>query len=361
MKLGVRSSSLAALLGAAACSGGHEAAVKLPPGEAMSPGSAAMLPGGAQQASIPAPGDAGAPGNALRGVCWNPVGVGDTHPAGLDYARFSDIDIPLMAELGVNVVRTYEPLLDRAVLDRLWAAGIRVIESVYPWGGVEPSVVTERVRAVKDHPAVLYWAVGNEWNYNGLYVGLSFDASLARLNEVAALVRAEDATHPIATIYGELPAPGTIAAMPDIDLWGINSYRGLSFGDLFEAWHERSDKPLFIAEYGADAYNMNLPGYDPESQAAATEALTREILEQARRQGGGGARVLGGTLFEWADEWWKDAGGSLSSQDVGGIAPGGGPHPDQVFNEEWWGLVDIERQRRPAFDRLRAVFAEFER
>jgi hypothetical protein len=246
------------------------------------------------------------------------------------------------------------------VLDRLWAAGIRVIESVYPYGGVDASVVTERVRAVKDHPAVLYWALGNEWNYNGLYVGLSVEASLARLNEVAALVRAEDPTRPITTIYGELPAPETIAAMPEIDLWGINAYRGLSFGDLFDTWRARSDKPMFIAEYGADAYNANLPGYDPESQALATAALTREILEQAADPVAGGA-VLGGTLFEWSDEWWKDATGSLSAQDVGGIAPGGGPYPDQVFNEEWWGLVDIDRDPRPAFERLRAVFAEFAR
>ena len=307
------------------------------------------------EAGVLDPADAGVKRVSIRGVGWNPVRVGETHPEGLDYAGFSDIDIPLMAALGVNVVRTYEPLLERAVLDRLWAAGIRVIESVYPYGGVEASVVTERVRAVKDHPAVLYWALGNEWNYNGLYVGLSFEDSLARLNEAASLVRSEDAAHPIVTIYGELPSAETIAAMPDIDVWGINAYRGLSFGDLFDAWRERSGKPMFVAEYGADAYNANLPGYDPESQALATEALTREILSQATGAAGGAA-VLGGTLFEWADEWWKDNSGSPSTQEPGGIAPGGGPYPDQTFNEEWWGIVDIERRTRPAYDALKAVF-----
>jgi glycosyl hydrolase family 2 len=293
-----------------------------------------------------------------RGVCWNPVGAGARHPEGLDYAGFADVDIALMAELGVNVVRTYEPLLDRAVLDKLWAADIRVIESIYPWGGDDVSVVTERVRAVKDHPAVLYWALGNEWNYNGLYVGSSQDEALARLNQAALLVRAEDTSHPIATIYGELPSAETIAAMPEIDVWGINAYRGISFGDLFDDWRARTDKPMFIAEYGADAYDANLPGYDPESQALAVAALTREILEQATRTGPL-APVLGGTIFEWADEWWKDEAGSLTEQDVGGIAPGGGPYPDQTFNEEWWGLVDLERAPRPAFESLRAVFLEY--
>jgi len=307
-------------------------------------------------AGAASPPDAASASLLLRGVCWNPVGIGARHPEGLDYAGFAARDMPLLAELGANVVRTYEPLLDRDVLDALWAAGIRVIDSVYPWGGDDPSVVVERVRAVADHPAILYYAVGNEWNYNGLYVGLSHDEALDRVREAARLIRGEDARHPVATIYGELPSAETIAALDGVTVWGINAYRGISFGDLFERWRELTSLPMFVAEYGADAYNASLPGYDPDSQALAAASLTREILAQAARPGGG---VLGGTIFEWADEWWKDAAGSLDAQDVGGIAPGGGPFPDQVFNEEWWGLVDIERSPRPAFDGLRAVFAEY--
>jgi hypothetical protein len=113
---------------------------------------------------------------------------------------------------------------------------------------------------------------------------------------------------------------------------------------------------MFISEYGADAYNADLPGYDPESQALAVASLASEILSQSSAAAADGV-VLGGTVFEWADEWWKDAAGSLSEQDVGGVAPGGGPYPDQVFNEEWWGIVDIERGHRPAFDALQRVFS----
>jgi len=292
----------------------------------------------------------------LRGVCWNPVPRGAQHPEGLDFTGFAEQDAREMAALGVNVVRTYEPLLDTAVLDRLAAAGIRVINSVYPWGGAPASVVVERVRAVKDHPALLMWAIGNEWNYNGLYVGLPQAEALARLNEVAALIRAEDPLHPIATIYGELPDADTLQAMPNVDVWGINAYRGIGFGDLFESWRALSGAPMFISEYGADAYNANLPGYDPESQARAVASLAGEIRSQSSADVAAGV-ALGGTLFEWADEWWKDAAGSLSEQDVGGVAPGGGPYPDQVFNEEWWGIVDIERGHRPAFDALQRVFS----
>jgi hypothetical protein len=294
----------------------------------------------------------------LRGVCWNPVAIGGTHPEGLDYAGSVQRDAALMRELGVNVVRTYEPLLDTGVLDRLADAGIYVINSVYPWGGAPADVVVERVRAVQHHRAILMWAVGNEWNYNGLYVGLSQDDAIARLNEAVALIKAEDSAHPVATIYGEVPDAATLAALPGVDVWGINAYRGISFGDLFEAWQERSSAPMFVSEYGADAYNAELPGYDPGSQAEADAALTREILDHASSLSPEQGVSLGGTLFEWADEWWKDPAGSLSEQDVGGIAPGSGPYPDQVFNEEWWGIVDIEREQRPVFAALKEVYAE---
>lgn len=291
----------------------------------------------------------------VRGVCWNPVPKGKTHPAGLDFAGLGAVDIPLMSAAHVNVVRTYEPILDAKVLDALWAAKIRVLNSVYPYGGDAASVVTARVDAVKAHPAILMWLIGNEWNYNGLYVDLTPAAAQARLNEVARLIRAADTSHPIATVYGELPTKAVVDAMPDIDVWGINAYRGLSFGDLFSKWRTTSGKPMFLAEFGADSYNATRGAYDPDSQAQATEALIREIFAQASDTVPDGV-ALGGSIFEWADEWWKDASGSPSAHEVGGVAPGGGPFPDQTFNEEWWGIVDIDRVPRPAYERLSTVY-----
>jgi len=151
------------------------------------------------------------------------------------------------------------------------------------------------VRAVVDHPAVLMWALGNEWNYNGLYTNLSHADSLARINEAAALVEAADTAHPVITVYGEVPTAATLGAMPAIDVWGINAYRGIGFGDLFTTGQGRSEKPMCLSEYGADAYNANLPGYDPMSQAEATAALTEELLDQSSALTATGV-TLGGSL-----------------------------------------------------------------
>ncbi len=290
----------------------------------------------------------------IRGVCWNPVPKGATHPNGLDFTGSAKTDIPLMQAAGINTVRTYEPILDTTVLDALHAAGIKVIMSVYAWGGAEPSTALAAVNSVKNHPAILMWLVGNEWNYNGLYVGLSQQKSLDTVKRAAELIKEADSTHLVATVYGELPSAETITQLAVIDVWGINAYRGISFGDLFSVWETRSNLPMFLAEYGADAYDARAAGQEnPQAQAKATAALATELEEAAARNGG---IVSGGTIFEWSDEWWKDAAGTPEVQDVGGVAPGGGPYPDQTFNEEWWGIVTVERKLRPAYEELKDIF-----
>jgi len=362
--------------GAAPAAGGVGAA----PAAGGGAGSAARagspsMPGAGGSAGSDAPMDAGEPDPAergvridgrrllvdgepfqIQGVCWNPVDRGGVHPADLDYAGFVGKDAPLMQQAGINAVRTYSPLTDTAVLDALHSAGIYVLNAVYIYGGDDPSAVDGRVAAVKDHPAILMWVLGNEWNYNGLYVGQSHEQSLAALNEAAARIRELDERHPIATVYGEIPAADVVEAMPLVDVWGINAYRGLSFGDLFDRFADVSDKPMFLAEYGADAYDARQDAPNLSAQADATRALTEEILARSAARTPAG-QCIGGTIFEWADEWWKDSGGSPDVQEPGGIAPGGGPHPDQTFNEEWWGVVDVDRNPRPAYDVLKQLYA----
>jgi hypothetical protein len=213
------------------------------------------------------------------------------------------------------------------------------------------------VNAVKDHPAILAWVLGNEWNYNHLYGNdsLSLEETRDRINEAAELIREVDNEHPISTIYGELGGiEAQIAAMPEIDLWGINAYRGIGFGDLFDEFAAASTKPMYLGEYGADAYDSRGGGkVDVDAQGVATRALTEEIILNYATPSGG--VTLGGFVFEWADEWWK--GGDPDAHDTGGTAPGGGPYPDQTFNEEYWGVVDIERVPRPAYDELKALYS----
>jgi len=283
----------------------------------------------------------------IKGVNWNPVPVGRTHPEGIQFAEHVQNDARLLAEAGVNVVRTYEPITDTVVLDALWNNSIQVMNTVYSNSDKAPESVVGEVELVKDHPAVLMWAVGNEWNYNGCYTGLDLHACGQRLNEVAKLIKQHDSLHPVASVYGEVPPFDVIQRLDSIDVWGINYYNMLSFGDLFQRWEARSTKPLFIGEYGADAYDASIGKENEEEQAKATTILTGQLIDNTAVWDNG--ICSGGFIFELADEWWKDGKGSVDKQDVGGIAPGGGPHPDRVFNEEWWGLMKIDRTPRKAY------------
>lgn len=292
----------------------------------------------------------------VKAIGWNPVPRGGSHPNDLDFAGHAPMDIALMRDASINAVRTYEPLVDLAVLDQLHAAGIYVINTIYPWGGATVAEAVRRVEAVCGHPAILMWLVGNEWNYNHLYTGAQHDLAwtTARVAEVARAVHAADPNHPVATSYGHIPSNEAIQALPEIDVWGANIYAGLSFATLFADFAARSPKPLLVTEYGADAYNSKISREDQKAQADATRFLTNLIFDSSSATVAGGV-CIGGALYSWSDEWWKA--GDANAHDIGGHAPGAGPYPDSTFNEEYWGIVDIDRKPRMAYDALREVYS----
>jgi hypothetical protein len=290
----------------------------------------------------------------MKGVCWNPVPKGGKHPADLAWHRFAASDAAMMKEAGINVMRSYEPIYDTTLLDVFYEHGIYVVNSAYSTGDATVQSAIDVVTATKDHPAILMWSVGNEWNYNGIYSNLGFWEARGRVAEVVAAIKAHDTTHPVSTIYGELPDGDTLNILHQVDVWGINSYRDISFYDLFSVWESRSDKPMYLGEFGADAWDARRGGrLNLTAQAHATTVLTQEIIDNSAKNGGS---CIGGFIFEFADEWWKDYWGKGPDvHDVGGIAPGGGPYPDKTFNEEYWGIVDIDRNPRPAFEAYKAM------
>ena len=266
-------------------------------------------------------------------------------------------DTEFFEELGLNIIRTYDPILDVAVLDELHRRNFFLMQPIFLFAGAgivpETSDLTNIITSTRDHPAVLKWYVGNEWNYNNLYAGnaLTFDGVLELVNRAARMAGQLDSSRPIASIYGELPPSDVIQGMPSIDVWGTNIHRSDSFDDVFQTLESRTEKPLFVGEYGADAYNALIDAPDSESQALATKSLTELIVVESTVNGG---VLSGGIIFEFCDKWWKSPGSDLE-QDIGGIAPGGGPFPDLTFPEEWCGLTDINRNKREAFTAFKDI------
>ncbi|MBK1877574.1 glycoside hydrolase family 2 TIM barrel-domain containing protein [Pelagicoccus mobilis] len=301
----------------------------------------------------------------IKGICWNPIPKGEKHPEGLAYVpgspgyslSFVETDLRLIAEAGFNTIRPYKAITNPEVLDLIQQHGLKVIVPVFNYYKTTDEEIRESVLALKDHPTTLLLEVGNEWNYNNLYnYQGNFDSTVKRIQEAITIIRSIDDSLLIASNYGEIPSKKTIAKI-DADLWGLNIYRSDNFKNLFTQWRKVSDKPIYIGEYGADAID-NRKGdgkYAPDAQAHAVEKLTLQIISQYASQNRG--QVLGGALFEFSDEWWKDGKGLASEHDIGGIAPGGGPYPDLEFNEEWWGIVDIDRNPRLAYHAIKKIYA----
>ena len=56
--------------------------------------------------------------------------------------------------------------------------------------------------------------------------------------------------------------------LKDLDVFGTNMYRGVSFGDAFQKVQEKLGLPILFTEFGADAWNaVNVYWITPEEYA----------------------------------------------------------------------------------------------
>lgn len=317
----------------------------------------------------------------IRGVAWSPASANtaaNNTSRRAAFAELTPIDAPLIAAMNANTVRTYlEPPLDAsglAVLDQLYSNGIMVILTVDEASN-DMSRIQQTVNFYKNHPAILMWLLGNEWNIN-LYHGNASSVSDAaqRTQAAAALIKTLDTNHPVASSLGDIDIDAAGKRLADtqhyvnnvctsVDVWGINLYRNKTFGMVFEQWQSITTKPMFVGEFGTDAFQTtNYPpltcpvagSVNETAQANWNVSLWNDLhwnlsaLYPAKV-------ALGGTLFEWNDEWWKIAPAG-SQQNCGHDKTPGG-HPDLISNEEYYGVVDIKRNKRQLYSAMQAAYA----
>ena len=293
----------------------------------------------------------------IKGICYHPVPKGETK------RNFSSIaqDLQLMQEAGINTIRVYAPIDKLEILDQINAAGIKLIMGFgYNQEGqfdIASGSILDYIKKYKNHPAILFWELGNEYNYHPEW----FEGDLANwykaLNTTAQKIKAIDQNHPVATAHGEIPSEEVLRDNPNIDIWGVNAYRWDQPRSLITEWEERSKLPLYFSEAGADSF-MAAPkddyraGDNQTAQADATRIILNQIFEKPNI-------VNGVTLFSFTDGWWKA--GNPNQQDQGGWAPfsSGVPY-DGAPNEEYWGVVDIDRKKKEAFFVLQKKYNELQ-
>lgn len=164
------------------------------------------------------------------------------------------------------------------------------------------------------------------------------------MNEAAIEMKKLGASAPIAICNGDLLFLDIISKeCPDIDILGVNVYRGPSFGDLFERVKAEYGKPVFFSEFGSDAYNARTQKEAQKEQADVLVSNWEEIYSNARGLGKAG-NSIGGFTFQFADGWWKhgqdvnlDIHDTNASWSNGAYAFDFAPGENNM-NEEWFGI-----------------------
>ena len=173
--------------------------------------------------------------------------------------------------------------------------------------------VKEMVSQYKNTPGLLLFLLGNENNYGLFWRGAetenipmadrksTMDANnLYKLfNEAVKEMKAIDPSHPMAICNGDLLFLDIIAKeCKDIDILGINTYRGLTFTDLYDRAKKEFDKPVMLTEFGSDAYNTQANQEDQGYQAKVLVSNWKEIYSNAAGIGKNGNGIYMVHLLE---------------------------------------------------------------
>lgn len=289
----------------------------------------------------------------IKGICYHPVQKGQTKRSFENLDR----DLSLMREANINTVRVYSPIDDIEVLNRFNDAGIKLIigfgynqEGVFD---ILSGTFINYINKYKNHPAILIWELGNEYNYHPEWFDGDIQNWYRTLSEAADLIHNTDLNHPVSTAHGEIPDSIARANIKHIDIWGLNIYRWDKPETVIGEWQRLSNVPFYYSEVGADSYmkiakNGFKQGENQDAQAQANAKIIEAILNNH-------SKVAGLTLFSFVDGWWKA--GNPEQQDVGGWAPNSSGVPyDGTPNEEYWGIVDINRNKKKTFDVLKRKF-----
>ncbi|MEM6377154.1 MAG: glycoside hydrolase family 2 TIM barrel-domain containing protein, partial [Bacteroidota bacterium] len=322
----------------------------------------------------------------INGMNWDyfPIGTNYTYslwkqPDDVIKAAL-DIEMTALKNMGVNAVRQYTGVQPKWIqyiyekygiytmlnhsfgrygltIDNGWMANTeysdpRVRELLL-------SEVTQMVEEYKGTPGLLMYLLGNENNYGLFWGGAETEdipiqdrtstirarAMYRLMDDAAIAMKNIDGNHPVAMCNGDVLFIELVAEeCKNIDIYGTNMYRGISFGDAFQVVKDQLNMPIMFTEFGADAFNELEKEEDQRSQAYYMVGNWQEIYENAAGLGKVG-NSLGGFTFQFTDGWWKvGQTKNLDVHDDDATWNGGGYTHDieeegaDNMNEEWFGI-----------------------
>ncbi|WP_455169551.1 glycoside hydrolase family 2 TIM barrel-domain containing protein [Aegicerativicinus sediminis] len=328
----------------------------------------------------------------MNGMNWDYIPIG-TNTVNADFWNKSDdiikagldTEMSLLRNMNVNVIRQYTGVPARwikyiyenygiyTVLNHSFGRYGLTIDGV--WTPVtiydDPktmdlllSEMRDLANDYKNTPGLILYLLGNENNYGLFWAGAETEdfpddegriqfigESRGRpmyklMNEAALILKDLDSSHPVAICNGDVLFIDIISdECKDIDIYGVNSYRGPSFTDMFETVKSKLNMPVMFTEFGADAFNAKENKEDQKSQAYYLVENWKEIYENAVGLGKSGISI-GGFTFQFSDGWWKYGFDKRENADVhdtnaswanGGYLIDYDPGENNM-NEEWFGI-----------------------
>lgn len=321
----------------------------------------------------------------MTGMNWDYYPIGTNYKynlwqqSALTIKEALDYEMPLLKNIGVNTIR------QNAVIPPEWIKYIYENYGIYTvlnhtfgrygltlngkWEAntdySSPLVIETLLKEVdslvfkyKNTPGLLMYLLGNENNYGLFWQGAETEnipvenrkSTIAAIhlyqlfNKAAISMKAIDNNYPIAICNGDLMYLDIIAKeCKDVDVLGVNIYRGLSFGDAFQRIKTVYNKPVMFTEFGADAFNEITKGEDQKDQANCLVENWKEVYANAAGCGKA-ANCIGGFTFQFSDGWWKSGQDiNLYKHDSTATWSNGGYKNDfqkgvNNMNEEWFGI-----------------------
>ncbi|MCG1037772.1 glycoside hydrolase family 2 TIM barrel-domain containing protein [Polaribacter sargassicola] len=286
----------------------------------------------------------------VNGMNWDyfPIGTNFTYSLWSQSDAFIkkalDSEMSLLKEMGVNAIRVYSGIQPKWITYIYKEYGIYTMLN-HPFGRYGYSfkgdwvkvtdyadvhaqqVLLEEITLLatkyKNTPGLLLYLLGNENNYGLFWAGSETEdfpedeaekkkigetrgrALYQLFNKAAVKIKSIDKNHPVAICNGDLMYLDLIAEeCKDIDVFGTNMYRGVSFTDAFKKVKTVLNKPLLFTEFGSDAFNALTEKEDQKMQAFYLLKNWQEIYTNIAGLGKA-SNAIGGFTFQFSDGWWK--------------------------------------------------------
>jgi len=321
----------------------------------------------------------------INGMNWNYIPIGKNYEYSLWNQSEATIkaalnnEMPLLNDIGVNSIRQYtgvpakwikyiyEKYCIYTMLNHsfgrygLTINGTWTPNTDYANPDTKKLLLSEIKTLATQYnntPGLLMYLIGNENNYGLSWEGAETEnipsennvsdnkaRSMYKLfNEATLAIKTIDQTTPVAICNGDISYLDIIAEeCKDIDIFGTNIYRGLSFDNAFQTIKEKLNKPVVFTEFGADAFNALQNKEDQKAQAKYLINNWKEIYQNTSTQNKAG-NAIGGFTFQFSDGWWKYGQKlNLDIHDNNASWKNGGYSEDYIdgknnMNEEWFGV-----------------------